>query len=131
MGPNDVGMTRVWTRNTGGTVSDVTIKSDTPFEVVVDCEAGTAAASSGMPWWIDICVRDLWSNNPPVYTAGQNGSLGAAPWNSQEFCAVFPIPAQSAGLEGHTMEVVAQLRIRLADPDVSLERSPLFIITPP
>jgi hypothetical protein len=131
MGPNDVGLARVWTRNTDATVSDVTMPSGTSFDVVVDCEAGAAASMSGMPWWIDICVRDLCAADPPIYEATQNGNLGAAPWDTPEFRAVFPIPAQPANLEGHVMEVIATLRIRLADPDVSFGRSDLFIITVP
>ena len=131
MGPNDIQLARVWTRNTGGTVSDVTFPSDTAFQVVVDAEAGATAATSGMPWEITICVRDLHDNSPIVLTDSLSGTLGAAPWNNPELAAVFTIPAQPPARRGHVLEVLAQLSVRPVDPDVSFARSPLFCIQRP
>ncbi len=131
MAPNDVELVRVWTKVTGSSVADLTFPSGTRFEVVVDCEAGKTIGTSGSPWEIHICVRDLYDNNPVVHTAIQKGNLGTAPWNNLDFGAIFVIPAPNVTREGHTWEVIASLKVRPIDPDISFDKSPLFCITTP
>jgi len=131
MAPNDIELTRVWTRKIGGTVAHHTFPSGTGFEIVVDCESGASIQGSGSPWEIGICVRDLCDNNPIVFTATQNGSLGSPPWISLDFFAVFTIPAPTPAQEGHIWEVVASLKVRPIDPDMSFSKSALFCITAP
>ena len=131
MGPDDVELARVYTADTGSSVSDLTFKSGTGFDVVVEAEAGNAAAGSGQPWDISIVVRDLHQSHPPTYTDSANGSLGVAPWSSQKYTHRFAIPAQPTAKQGHAMEVLAVLTIRVADPDVSFAKSLMFCITKP
>ena len=133
MGPNEVELVRVWTREPGGEVSSLVFYSDSDFEVVVDCETGRAVHGTGGSWGISICVRDLYENKS-IYTEGRNGVFGDDFWSSQRGSIIFRIPAPTAEHEWHACEVIAQLvsgGVGLAAPDVSLARSPLFCIISP
>jgi hypothetical protein len=64
MNPNDGGIVRVFTREVGATVPDFTLKVANPFEVVVEGEAGSVLAASGVPYNLILEALDI--------TAGAN-----------------------------------------------------------
>ncbi|NIR48737.1 hypothetical protein GWO43_09895 [candidate division KSB1 bacterium] len=146
MGPNDAELVRVYTREIGGTIADVTFPFDKDIEVVVEAEAGTALFDSGGQFDLRVFVRNLKANggkNDPILVplkgksgnadvVQTSGAFGSG-WDAQATNFIFIIPKSSLGpkKEGAIMEILACLQIGIKRPDVSIARSPLFIIHKP
>jgi hypothetical protein len=138
MGPNDVELVRVWTREVGASVADVTFPHNADFQVVVDVEAGTTIFGGGTKYQTGIYVRDLSNFTaipaapvPPTVTTQDD--MGAASWPNTRHQFVYKVAAADLGAarENHCCEVLAFLRVRVSDPDVTFATSPTFIITRP
>lgn len=138
MGPNDVELVRVFTREVDAPVADITFPYTSPFEVVVDAEVGSSLHGTGGQFEVGVIVRDLTTggvltsavaaipNTPPP---GASANFGSAPWSNpgnQKF--VYRIQRLPRFDEDHICEVLAWLRVGIQNPDVSFARSPLFII---
>lgn len=146
MGPNDAELIRVWTRKTGGTVAHLTFPVNANFEIVVDVEAGDAMFGGGTEYETGIVLRDKTAGDT-IQTTPQLAAGGGVPadpagfgpdgmdgagteWLTQANQFVYLVEAADlAGRENHICEVLAFLRVRVTDPDVSFATSPLFILT--
>lgn len=133
MGPNDAEMVRVWTRDPAvPTIADVTLPVATNFEVVVECEAGTALHGSGAQFSTNIVIRDITANNNIAANpaAGFSGAMATAAWQNYAKQFVYTLPAANlAGRQNHVCQVLAYLQVGVVNPDVSFASSPLLIIT--
>ncbi|MDX1522733.1 MAG: hypothetical protein R3264_13985 [Anaerolineae bacterium] len=146
MGPNDAELVRVFTREVGGAIADVTFPVADDFEVVVEVEAGSAIFGGGTQYETGIVVRDKMAGDTiqatpqlasgagvPANPAGfgPEGMAGAGTeWLSQANQFVYKVEAAAlGGRENHICEVMAFLKVRVTDPDVSFAISPHFIIT--
>src|SRR6266545_3407094 len=87
MGPDDVELVRAYTRRVDAAVSDATFSVKDDFEVVVEAEAGSSAATSGQDYRTDLVIFDITNLNlipfkvRPVsaaYDAQPQGQLGHA-----------------------------------------------------
>lgn len=130
MGPNDVELVRVYTRNPGGNVSDVTFPFDQDIEIVVDAEAGEDIFDTGASFTLNVTVKDLVDNCLIPTTPGYTHILGGSAWPTPTTNFLFTISAADLGpvKENHVCEVIAYLCV---DHDYSFATSPWFIITPP
>lgn len=132
--PNDCEIARVFTRRPGQVIADTTFRTDETFEVVVEGEVGQTLLDSGAPYEIGVTVRNLTdgSTTPAQHNVRANHDfLDAGEWDAPTHQEVFgpfnPIPG--AFQQGaHMYEVIAYIRARKTDPDVSYARSPLFIV---
>lgn len=134
MGPNDAELVRVFTREVGAAIADVTFPVVDDFEVVVEVEAGSAIFGGGTQYETGIVLRDKTAGSViPTTPAGfgPEGMDGAgANWLNQANQFVYTVAATDlAGRENHICEVLAFLKVRVTDPDVSFATSPYFIIT--
>ncbi len=141
MGPDDVDVIRTYTRNTGALTGDVAFPTGKDFEIVVDAEAGTDAHGGGGQFEVGVVLRDLTAsttlatpvNHLPTPPSGTNDNFGNPSWPAagpQRF--VYTIPqATINGREDHILQVLAWVRYRVSNPDVSFAESPMFIITRP
>ena len=138
MGPNDVEVVRVFTKEQGSTIADVTFKVDTPFEVIVEAEAGdeymTGALKNGS-YKVGVTVRDLTDGTtiPVTPPPAESGTIPATWGSSAARTFAFQIAGQSASKADHCCEVLAFLRVvppMASIPDISFVTSPLFIIHP-
>ncbi len=136
MGPSDVDIVRVYTRVPGAAVAEETFPTNYPIEIVVEAEAGTDAHGTGGQFEVGVVVRDLSAcgvvggitNVLPTHPSGTAGNFGNAEWPAAGYQTFrYTIPANTIP-EDHVCEVLAWLRYRIANPDVSFARSPLFIM---
>jgi hypothetical protein len=137
MGPNDVELVRVWTREPSDTIQDVTISTAGNGVVIVEAEAGTTMFTGGGAYKVDIVVRNLSkmstigaNPNPPGSNAG---TFGDPNWPAQDHQFRFDIPQVNIlPLINDVCQVVAYLTVGAPGPnqDVSFAESPLFILTP-
>jgi hypothetical protein len=132
MGPNAVELVRVFTRQTGEVIADITFPFTNAFEAVIDCEAGTALHSTGARYELKITVVDF-SLMKAIVRSGvlAVGFLGDAGWPGLGQQFVFPIPAAGAQNEGHIGKIFASLKVGVVNPYASLAESNLFLITAP
>ena len=137
MGPNDVELVRVFTRQPAGPTADVTFPVGTAIEIVLEVEAGTTLMTGPAALYqAGVTLRDLTdgTNIPVTAPANAAGTIGAGgTWGgaaSRSF--VFSVAAQPATKQDHCLEALAFLRVGAAAavPDVSFATSPLFIIHP-
>lgn len=132
--PNDVEITRVYTREVGGSIADVQFPFNDDYEVVIEAEAGSAIAGSGLPFQIGVTVRNLTDSTVTPHNVIQNGTITNATWPGGVHQAIFgpftPIPG-AAQIGVHTYEAIGFLTARAADPDVSVAKSPLFLVHSP
>jgi hypothetical protein len=135
MGIMNRNLTRVWTRDVGGRIEDLTFPYDKDFEVVVDAEAELGIFHAGARYGTGVVVRDLTAGNaiatvpvPPL-----SGAMGDPSWPTPDHQFVYTVPAANLGAarENHCCEVLAFVRVGVADPDVSFGISPMFIIRNP
>lgn len=132
MGPNNAELVRVFTRQTGGVIADMTFPSNIAFEAIIDCEAGAAIHDTGARYEIKINVVDFSAMRSVAKSAiVATGSLGDIGWPNQAQQFVFPILAPGALNEGHICKIFASLKVGVANPYASLAESPLFLITSP
>lgn len=131
MGPNDAELSRVFTREVGGTIADISLSLTNDFEIVVEAEAGSAIHGGGTAYLVDVVVRDITANNDiPTAPADYKGNMGDANWPNQARQFVFKVSsADLAGKENNICKVTAYLKAGVADPDVSFAESYPFIIT--
>ncbi|MCZ6900829.1 MAG: hypothetical protein O7F74_11380 [Bacteroidetes bacterium] len=133
MGPNDAELLRVYTREVGGTIGDISIPFNEDIEIVVEVEAGSAIFDSRAQFKVGVIVRDL-SDNTIIPTAGEiSGALGDEGWETESPQFTFTISSTNLGAakENHVCEVITYSLIGIATGDASFARSPLFIITAP
>ena len=148
MGPNSAELIRVFTRQVNGVVADVTFADNADFEVVVEVEAGEAIFNAGTQYQTGIVLRDktaadIIQTTPqfsggggvPADTAGfgpEGMSLAGTEWLTQTNLFVYRVAAADlAGRENHICEILAYLRARVRNPDISFAASSYFMITPP
>lgn len=136
MGPNDVELARVYTREAGGTISDRTFPVNQDFEIAVDVEAGNAIFGGGTQFSVGVVLRDETANDDIPATLDPAiafpGTMGTADWPTQAHQFTFKVAAADlAGRENHCAKVIAFLQARLGDPDVSFAETELFILTTP
>lgn len=136
MGPDDAALVGIYTREVGGIVRDVTLPHDADFEIIVDVEAGSGVFGAGTQYETGVVVRDLTDNTTIPTTPTGYGPEAMGPggdWDPQADQFVYQVSAADlgAGKENHLCEVLAFLRTRVADPDVSFATSPMIIITRP
>ncbi len=130
--PNDIEIVRAYTRRVDGTIADVQFMSAENFEVVVECEGGSAISGSGSPYRIGVTVRNLTDSSILPHNDTEAGVVN---WPDGTYQTVFPsggggyTPVPGEGQYGvHCYEVIAWLRVRPVDPDVSFARSPIFLV---
>lgn len=132
MGPYNAELVRVFTREIGAVIADVTFPSNAAFEAVIDCKAGAAIHDMGARFEIKIDVIDfsaMVSIVSSVVVAA--GFLSDAGWPAQAQQFVFPIAAPGDFNEGHIWKVFASLKIGVTHPQTSLAESELFLIISP
>lgn len=132
MGPNDVELVRVFPRQTGALIANVTLPFNIAFEAAIDCASGAAIHASGAQYEIKIDVVDFSAMTSIVASATvASGFLGDAGWRAQAQQFVFPIAAPGAVNEGHIWKIFASLKVGVANPYASFAESDLFLITSP
>jgi hypothetical protein len=132
MGPNDAELVRVFTREVGGVIADVTFPFGIPFHAVIECEAGEAVHAAGASYEIKIDVLDFSAMASVITSAiAAGGSLGDQAWPNQAHQFVFTVPAAAPENEGHIWKILASLKVGRVNPDVSLAESPFLVITSP
>jgi hypothetical protein len=140
MHPNDVDLAGVYTRKAGSATSDVAFPSDTGFEVVVDAQAGTTKLNDAGEFNVGIVVRDL-TDGLVIPATLTTPAPGAIPWHLHD-ATMWPNPVQSfvftvkkddlgAAKQNHICEAIAYLTAGATTPDVSFDRSDLFVIHAP
>jgi len=133
MGPNDTELVRVYTREPGDTVADLTLPITANGEVVIEAEAGSTIHGTGAQFETNVVVRDLTANSVIATTpaAGFNGQLNTAAWPAFNQQFVFTIPtANLAGRANHCCQVLAFVTVGIGpNQDVSFAESPVFILT--
>jgi len=132
--PNDCEIARVFTRRPGQVIADTTFRTDEKFEVVVEGEVGQTLLDSGAPYVIGVTVRNLTDGStftPQHNVEEAHDFLDAGEWDApthqQAFGPFTPVPG-TFQQGAHMYEVLAYIRARKTDPDVSYARSPLFIV---
>jgi hypothetical protein len=130
MNPNDVEMVRVYSREVGGEILDVTFPSGGAVEIAVDCEAGTSIFGLGAPYTLTIYVRDLMENFEIDDTQTITGALGGADWPTAARTHEFTVSGPFLQ-EGHVFNVLAVLTVGAADPKpiVHFAESNMFVMT--
>jgi hypothetical protein len=135
MGPNDVEAVRVYPREAGTDVQDITCQTGSNFEVAVEAEVGTATMGGGGSYNLAIVIRDFSDaadGSSVIHADAITDLFGGADWPAANFKNefVFTVPAAViTGREGHIMEALAHLEtggVGALPPDVSFCRSPLF-----
>lgn len=135
MGPNDAEAVRVFTRESGATIADVTFPVNADFEILVDAEAGNTIWGGGTEYHTGLVLRDISANddipvNPVAYGPEAMGAGGS--WDPQATQFLYEVKAADlAGRENHCCQAIAFLRVRKVDPDASFAESPMFMLTPP
>ena len=138
MGPNDVELVRVFTRQPAGATADVTFAVNQPFQIIVEAEAGATYMLGGAlvnaTYLVGVTVRDLTDGSIIQVPApiDASGTIPATWTNVQARSFTFNVAAQPTKAD-HCLEVLAFLRVlppATIIPDVSFVTSPLFIIHP-
>ncbi|MFI6906121.1 hypothetical protein ACIBKY_32995 [Nonomuraea sp. NPDC050394] len=132
MGPNDVELTQVYTREPNKTIADVTFASTNDFQVVVEAEAGNAIFSGGGQFTTSIVVRDLTANDDIPFAPGSvSGQFGQQEWSREDNSFVYAVKANDlTNRKGHLCEVYAYLLAGIRNHDASLAKSRMFLIQP-
>jgi hypothetical protein len=132
MGPNDAEIIRVYTREKGGTIADVTLDSGSDAEIVVEVEAGSAVFGAGAQYSTGLVVKDLTNgNNIPFNPAPVSGTLSVAPWDAQADSFTYTITAADLAAHKDSLcQVYAYLLVGVKNFDASFVESPLFLILP-
>jgi hypothetical protein len=132
-GFNDTELVRVFTREPGDTIADLTLPVTTDGEVVLEAEAGTAIHSTGAQFNANIIVRDLTANDLIAATpaAGVSGQMNTAAWPALNQTFVFTLPqANLTGRANHICQATAFVTVGIGpNQDVSFAESPIFMLT--
>jgi hypothetical protein len=134
MGPNDVELVRVWTKDPAKPIQDVTLSITANFDVIVEAEAGSTIFKDKAPFQTDIYVRDLsdHTNIPTLPVGGYSGTMNGLAWpaNHQVFPPFTIKNTDLTDRANHICQVVAYLTVTTdGEPDVSFAESPIFILT--
>jgi len=130
MHDNDVQMSRVYSREVGGTILDQTFPAGDDVEVVVEAEAGSTIFGLNPPFSLDIVVTNQ-STSTVVHTDNISGTLNsAADWPALAQAFEFTVP-NAALTQDEVHNVLACLKVGGVNPNVSFAESPMFIITAP
>lgn len=128
---NDCELVRVFTRLVGGAIADQTIKSNEPFQVVVQNEVGQGLFDTAGKYKLAVVVRDL-TDGTIVQNAIQTGDFQDVNWKSLSMEFAFPtIPAQGAAKVDHIYQAIAVTTAGATNPIVGFLESDLLIITKP
>lgn len=127
--PNDANTINVYTRDVGAPVSNNVLSITNDFQVVVEVEAGNAIFGGGTAYETGIVVNDS-SNHETIHEENVGpGNMGDANWPIQKTEFVYTVPqAALAGRSNHVCVVIAWLKARVAEQDVSFQTSPQFIL---
>ncbi|KAA0932293.1 hypothetical protein [Streptomyces apricus] len=131
MGPNDTEIVRVFARSTASPSADPTLDPKEAAQIVVEAEAGDAVFRMGVPYEVDVTVKDLvdGTNIPTTPAGAVTGQLSQAPWNKQHSAFVFGVAASELEKhKGHQCEVYATVYMGLQEPDASFATSPRFLV---
>lgn len=134
MGPDDVDLVRVYTRDTGAVVAQTSFAVAGGFQIVVEAVAGATIHGMGTQYQTGIVLRDLTAGNTIATVPagfGPEGMDGAgANWPNQSVQFVYNVPAANlVGRAFDVCEVIAFLRAGIANPDAELATSPLILLT--
>jgi hypothetical protein len=132
MGPNHAEVIRVYTREPGSTIEDLTLDSSTNAEVVVEVESGRTIFEAGARYKTGLVIKDLETGGSiPFGPAAASGSLTDPPWDTQADSFTYTIQAGDlAGHAGNLCRVYAYLLVGVKDFDASFAESPVFLVLP-
>jgi len=132
MQPNDVALVRVYTKEPGEIISDVTFEVDSDIEVVLEAEAGSAIFGSGASYKFSFVIRDL-SECVCIYEDELSGFFGDDNWPELRTQIVRTVPPRGIqDVINNIMQVEAVLLTGgvgpKGAPDASFATSPRFIV---
>jgi hypothetical protein len=151
VGPTDVELVRVFSREVNGKIADESFPANRDFEIAIEAEAGTFVLNGGGQFIVGLVLRDISQNNnivgvvpkqqptvpptpptPPInspatFSPGNNNGA----WPEQARVFEYTVPAASlAGRENHVCQAIASLSVGAGGPrDTSFATSNLFMIT--
>jgi hypothetical protein len=128
---NECELSRVYVRNTGGLVSEESIKDSASFEVVLEAEAGQALFNNGGAYKLLMVLTDLTNDYITFNTNSVSGTFGDANWPGPVLQFPFAVPATGSGRDDHVFQAMGVVSAGKNDPIVDTEQSDVFIITPP
>ena len=126
-------LVRVYPRNSGGTVAQETIPTNTAFEIVSEAEVGSALFNGGGPYRLILTVEDL-ATSAVVHDANKAGWLHEAAaaegvssgWSEQEFQFAFQVPPQLVSNHPYKAHVV--MTVGAVGKIVQYRASEVFVI---
>ncbi len=132
MHPNDAELVRVYTREKGTLIGDITFPVTDDFEIVVEAKAGSTLHGVGAHYETGVFLRDLTANVdiPIDPLAGYTGHMMDPNWPTMPVQFVYTVQAGDLiGKENHICQVYAFLKAGWLHANVSLAVSPLFMLT--
>jgi hypothetical protein len=129
---NQAILARVYATETGGAIEEEALRSDQPFDIVVEAEAGNNVFNAGGTYKVQMVLTDYTQNMTTANTQTISGTFGPADanWTAQELQHRFVIPAQGAARNDHAYRAFAVLQVGNVDPIVDFEEGEVFVITP-
>ena len=88
MGPTDVEAVRVYPREVGTNVQDITCQTGSNFEIAVEAEVGTATMGAGGAYSLTIVIRDFSDGadgSSVIHTDNITDVFGGVPWPAANF----------------------------------------------
>ena len=128
---NQCELSRVYVRNSGGQVSEESIKDNASFDVVLEAEAGQALFNNGGAYKLIMVLTDLTGDYITFATNTLSGTFGDANWPNPVLSFPFTLPPTGSGREDHLFQAMGVLSAGKSDPIVDTEQSDIFIITQP
>jgi hypothetical protein len=141
VGPNDVELVRVFSKEKSADIADITFAIDDDFDLVVEAEAGEAIHSAGAQFRLFLVLRDVTlndnvlpvnpkagTNTPPLETPA---NMTSSAWPSQPRKFEYTVRAAAvAGRANHVCQAIAFLTVGAAGKrDASFGKSPYFMLT--
>src|SRR5689334_22892691 len=128
MGPNHAEIIRLYTREPGNTIEDLTLDSAANAEVVVEVEAGQTIFETGARYETGLVIKDLETGGSiPFSPVPVSGSLTDPPWDTQADSFTYTIQAGDlAGHAGNLCRVYAYLLVGVKDFDASFAEARSF-----
>ena len=128
---NECELSRVYVRNSGGQVSEESIKDNASFDVVLEAEVGQALFNNGGAYTLNMVLTDLTNNYLTFANKRVNGTFGDVNWPSPVLSFPFALPPVGSGLDDHVFQAMGVLSAGKSDPIVDTEQSDVFLITQP
>lgn len=128
---NQCELSRVYVRNSGGQVSEESIKNDAAFEVVLEAEVGQALFNNGGAYKLIMVLTDLTGDYITYATNTVSGNFGDVNWPTPVLSHPFTLPPIGSGRDDHVFQAMGVLSAGKNDPIVDTEQSDLLIITQP